>query len=91
VTTPRPRLTTVTARSDDTPGADTAPADFFVPCARYYDGDGYAGPEQTHTFQCEHVTTHPRPGAGLPADAATELRVILTAATTLAARLTEAA
>lgn len=64
MTTPRPRTTTVTARIQDIPGADTAPALFFVPGARYYDGDGFKAPEQTHTFQCEHVATHPRPGAG---------------------------
>lgn len=67
MTTPRPRPASVTARIEDTPGADTEAADFFVPGARYYDGDGYKAPEQTHTFRCEHVTTHPRPGAGLRA------------------------
>ncbi|MFD5079665.1 hypothetical protein [Streptomyces sp. NPDC058371] len=64
MTTPRPRPAAVTARIEDTSGADTAPVDFFVPGARYYDGDGYKAPEQTHTFQCEYVTTHPRPSAG---------------------------
>ncbi|WP_331731956.1 hypothetical protein OG613_49125 (plasmid) [Streptomyces sp. NBC_00015] len=64
MTTPRPRPATVTARIEDTSHADTTPADFFEPGARYYDGDPYKAPEQTHTFQCEHVATHPRPGAG---------------------------
>ncbi|MFB6992172.1 hypothetical protein ACFCX5_40660, partial [Streptomyces sp. NPDC056304] len=64
MTTPRPRPATVTARIEATPDADTAPADFFVPGARYYDGDGFKAHERAHTFQCEHVTTHPRPGAG---------------------------
>ncbi|MFE0778917.1 hypothetical protein [Streptomyces sp. NPDC058861] len=51
------------AQTEPTPAA-TQPAGFFVPGALYYDGDPYKAPEQTHTFQCEHVATHPRPGAG---------------------------
>ncbi|MCZ1012324.1 hypothetical protein [Streptomyces lydicus] len=35
-----------------------------MPDARYYDGDSYNAPKQTHTFPCEHLTTHLRPGAG---------------------------
>ncbi|MGW3390526.1 hypothetical protein [Streptomyces cinereoruber] len=61
MTTPR---THTTAPTKDTSGADAAPADFFVPGAHYVDGDGYKAPEQTHTFQCEHIVLHPRPGAG---------------------------
>lgn len=64
MTTPRPRPQAATVRIKAAPGANTTPADFFVPGARYGDGDGYKAPEQTHTFQCEHVATHPRPGAG---------------------------
>ncbi|MEU1077798.1 MULTISPECIES: hypothetical protein [unclassified Streptomyces] len=64
MTTPRPHTHTVTAPTGDEPGPDLAPADFFVPGARYVDGDGYKAPEQTHTFQCEHIALHPRPGAG---------------------------
>ncbi|MFF9158348.1 hypothetical protein ACF1AB_39680 [Streptomyces sp. NPDC014846] len=68
MTTPHPRPQTVTARIEDTPRtdprADLTPVDFFVPGARYYDGDGYKAPELTHTFQCEHIALHPRPGAG---------------------------
>ncbi|WP_246096098.1 hypothetical protein [Streptomyces botrytidirepellens] len=61
MTTPRPRPVTVTARIEDNLDADTTPADFFVPGARYYDGDPYKAPEETHTFQCEHIATHPAP------------------------------
>ncbi|MET9112262.1 hypothetical protein [Streptomyces zhihengii] len=57
MTTPRPH----TVRTSDKPGA---PADFFVPGARYVDGGGLKAPELTHTFHCEHVALHPRPGAG---------------------------
>ncbi|MEV0966783.1 hypothetical protein AB0J25_30140 [Streptomyces sp. NPDC049910] len=57
MTTSRPH----TVRTEDKPGA---PADFFEPGARYFDGDGFKAPEQTHTFQCEHIALHPRPGAG---------------------------
>ncbi|MFF8618976.1 hypothetical protein [Streptomyces sp. NPDC015350] len=64
MTTSRPRPETAPARIEDTPGVPPALADFFVPRACYFDGDGYKAPEQTHTFQCEHVATHPRPGAG---------------------------
>lgn len=62
MTTPRPH--THTARTGDEPGADVASADFFVPGAHYVDGDGFKAPEQRHTFQCEHIALHPRPGAG---------------------------
>ncbi|MGW6145347.1 hypothetical protein [Streptomyces sp. NPDC055140] len=61
LTTPRPRPATVTARIEDTP--DTTPVDFFVPGARYYDGDPYKAPEQAHTFQCD--TMPPTPGPAL--------------------------
>ncbi|MER5615950.1 hypothetical protein [Streptomyces sp. NPDC002215] len=64
MTTPRPRPATVTVRIKATPDADTAPADFFVPGTHYGDGDGFKAHEQTHTFQCEHIALHPRPGAG---------------------------
>ncbi|MGZ2355699.1 hypothetical protein LRE75_03165 [Streptomyces sp. 372A] len=57
MTTPRPN----TVRTEDKPGA---PTDFFEPSARYVDGDGFKAPEQTHTFQCEHIALHPRPDAG---------------------------
>ncbi|MDF3303058.1 hypothetical protein K388_07151 [Streptomyces sp. KhCrAH-43] len=57
MTTPRPH----TVRTEDKPAA---PADFFEPGARYVDGDGFKAPEETHTFQCEHIALHPRPGAG---------------------------
>ncbi|MEU5196040.1 hypothetical protein AB0G86_18620 [Streptomyces scabiei] len=57
MTTPRSH----TVRTEDQPGA---PADFFEPGAHYADDDGFKAPEQTHTFQCEHIALHPRPGAG---------------------------
>ncbi|MFD8671258.1 hypothetical protein ACFV1U_38620 [Streptomyces microflavus] len=69
MTTPRPRPTTPTTAPTAVPAMPGVAASdrFFAPDARYYDGDPYKAPEQTHTFDCKHVATHPRPGAGLRA------------------------
>ncbi|MGW6202116.1 hypothetical protein ACWF9B_00450 [Streptomyces sp. NPDC055089] len=64
MTSPQPRTTVTVRIESDATSPDTAPAAFFVPDTHYFLGDPYKAPEQTFTFTCEHVTTHPRPGAG---------------------------